>query len=167
MNARVAVTGCALAAALSAAAASAATPPIDPGGPNIPAPSATLSSAKAGVKPVALTLRVHYEMVCGNPGRGEAIVALPKAAFVPAQIEGSAVLVDGKHSPSVGVSGHAVSIAMPPPRPGVSCMVVGPGTLTLTLTRAAGIGNPKAAGTYTIRVSRDTRSFQTRVKISA
>lgn len=133
----------------------------------MPATSATLSSAKAGVRPVALIVKVHYEMVCGDPGRGKAIVALPRAAFVPSRIATAAVLVNGKPTPAVDVSGHAVSITMPLPRPGVSCMSIGPGTLTLTITRAAGIGNPKTAGTYTIRVSRDTRSFQARIEISA
>ena len=162
MNARVAGVGCALAAALSAAAASAATPPVAANG----ATTATLSSTKAGAKPVALTLTVHYEMVCGRPGRGTAIVTLPEAAAVPASIARSAVLVDGEPAPSVSVSGHDVSIAMPLTH-GVTCMSIGPGTLTLTLTRAARMGNPKSPGTYTVRIRRGTRSFQARVHISA
>ena len=168
MNARVAVTGCALAAALSAAAATAANPPpVNPGGPNIPAPSAALSSARAGARPVALTVKVHYEMVCGYPGRGSAVVSLPAAAFVPTRIVSSAVLVNGRPTPAVTVSGHDVSIALPRPEPGVTCMSIGPGTLTLTLTRAAGLGNPRAAGTYTIRVRRNTSSFGAKVTIVA
>jgi hypothetical protein len=178
VNARVIGVGCALAAALAAASASAATPPpvqpipiqpipVNPGGPNRPATTATLSSAKAGAKPVALTLRVHYEMICGEPGAGRAVVSLPAASAVPRTIDGAAVLVNGKPAPSVSVSGHKVSIAMPPKRPGVTCMVVGPGTLTLTLTRAAGIGNPATAGTYTIRVRRNRLAFTAKVAISA
>lgn len=176
MNARVIGVGCALAAAIAAASASAATPPkpipiqpipVNPGGPNRPATTATLSSAKAGAKPVALTLRVHYEMICGEPGAGRAVVSLPSASAVPRTIDGAAVLVNGKPAPSVTVSGHQVSIGMPPKRPGVTCMVVGPGTLTLTLTRAAGIGNPATAGTYTIRVQRNELAFTAKVAISA
>lgn len=133
----------------------------------MPAASASLSSTRAGARPVALTVKVHYEMVCGQPGPGRVVVTLPKAADVPAKIDSAAVLVNGNPTPSVSVSGHTVSIAMPLKRPGVSCMVVGPGLLTLTLTRAAGIGNPKSAGTYTIRVLRNALSFTTSVSISA
>lgn len=133
----------------------------------MPAASAALSSAKAGARPVALTVKVHYEMVCGYPGRGRAVVTLPKAAFVPSRMSASSVLVNGKPAPSVEVTGHDVAVAMPPRPGGVSCLVVGPGTLTMTLTRAAGLGNPKASGTYVIRIRRDARSFRTSVEISA
>src|SRR5581483_6766496 len=110
VSARVIGVGCALAAAIAAASASAATPPkpipiqpipVNPGGPNRPATTATLSSAKAGAKPVALTLKVHYEMVCGQPGLGKAIVSLPDAAVVPKTIDTASVLVDGKQAPAV------------------------------------------------------------------
>jgi hypothetical protein len=177
VNVRLSAIGCVVAAAVAATSASAAVPPIkpipvkpipvSPGGPEMPATTATLSSTKVGAKPVALTVKVHYEMVCGQPGPGRAIVTLPAAADVPGRIDSSAVLVNGKPSPSVSVAGHTVSIAMPLKRPGVTCMVVGPGTLTLTLTRASGLGNPKRPGAYTIRVLRNTTSFRAKVKISA
>jgi hypothetical protein len=133
----------------------------------MPATSASLSTAKAGAKPVALTLKLHYEMVCDQPGLGKAIVSLPTASSVPQRIASAAVLVNGKPAPAVTVSGHDVSITMPARRSGVTCMLVGPGTLTLTLTRAAGLGNPAKAGAYTIRVRRNTRSFRAGVHISA
>ena len=124
------------------------------------------SSTKAGAKPVAVTVSVHYQMICGQPGRGTAVVSFPGAADVPRSIERSAVLVNGKPAPAVSVSGHDVTIAMPLPR-GVTCLSIGPGTLTLTLTPRARIGNPKAPGTYTIRVRRDARVFGAHVRISA
>lgn len=134
----------------------------------MPAASARLSSTKAGARPVALTVKVRYEMICGYPGQGRAIVELPRAAFVPTRMRASAVLVNGESSPSVDVAGHDVSIALPPrPKGVVSCMIVGPGTLTMTLTRTAGLGNPKAPGTYVVRVRRDTTSFRADVAISA
>jgi hypothetical protein len=133
----------------------------------MPAATATVAPATVGAKPVALTVKVHYEMVCGQPGIGTAVVTLPAAAEVPGRIDDTAVLVNGKPAPSVSVAGHDVTITMPRRHPGVTCMVMGPGTLTLTLTRAAGLANPKSAGTYTIRVHRGTRSFQARVHISA
>jgi hypothetical protein len=133
----------------------------------MPATTAALSTTKAGAKPVALTVKVHYEMVCGQPGTGKAVVSLPAAAAVPSGIDSSAVLVNGKPAPSVSVAGHDISISMPPRRPGPMCLVVGPGTLTLVLTRAAAIGNPGSAGTYTIRVKRNTHAFSARVHITA
>ena len=141
--------------------------PINPGGPNRPATTATLSSTKAGAKPVALTVKVHYEMVCGEPGLGKAVVTLPAAAAVPRAIDAASILVNGKPSRFVSVSGHDVAIGMPLKRHGVSCMSIGPGTLTLTLTRAAGIGNPATAGTYTIHVHRNALAFTASVAISA
>ena len=106
-------------------------------------------------------------MICGQPGAGTAVVMLPAAANVPARIASSAVLVNGKPAAAVSVAGNNVTISLPLKRPGVSCMVVGPGTLTLTLTRAAGLGNPAAAGKYAIRIRRNTRTFATSVAISA
>lgn len=133
----------------------------------MPAATASLAPATAGAEPVALTVKVHYEMVCGQPGLGTAVVTLPEAAAVPSTIDESAALVNGKPTPHISVSGHDVTITLPPRRPGVTCMVMGPGTLTLTLTRAARLANPKSPGTYTIRIRRGSRSFQARVHISA
>lgn len=164
--------GFALLATVTAAAASAVTPPpvpplpIDPGGPNQPATTATLSSHRPGAKPVALTVTVHYEMICGQPGPGTAIVTLPTAVRVPSSIASSAVLVNGKPAPAVGVSGHDVSVALPR-RKGITCDSIGPGALTLTLTKSAGLGNPASTGTYTIRVKHKTQSFRASVDISA
>jgi hypothetical protein len=167
VNARVTGVGLLLAAAALAAPATAATPPVGPGGPNRPAATASLSTPRAGAKPVALTLKLRYDMICGQPGAGKAVVTLPSASAVPRRIDSSAVLVNGKPSPAVSVSGHDVSIAMPLKRPGVSCMVVGPGTLTLTLTRAAGLGNPARAGTYAIRAHKNAQAFVASVAIAA
>lgn len=156
--------------------ATAATPPrpiqpipVNPGGPNKPAPpaaTAALSSTKAGARPVELTVKVRYEMVCGQPGPGTAVLTLPAAASVPDTIGPSAVLVNGKPATAVAVSGHTVSIALPR-RKGITCLVIGPGMLTLTLTKSAGLGNPAAKGTYTIRVRHNTLSFKASVVISA
>jgi len=156
--------------------ATAATPPgpiqpipVNPGGPNRPAPpaaTASLSSTRAGAKPVALTVKVHYQMVCGQPGPGTAILTLPAAASVPGTIGSSAVLVNGKPATAVAVSGHDVSITLPR-RKGITCLAIGPGTLTLTLTKSAGLGNPAASGTYAIRVRHNALSFKASVDISA
>jgi len=153
----------AVAVILVPAAAGAAVPVGPTPGSGI---TATLSSSKAGTKPVVLTLRLRFEMVCGQPGPGTAVVILPAAATVPASIDASAVLVNGKPTSFVDVSGHDVTIAMPTHK-GITCLSIGPGTLTLVLTRAAGIGNPGSAGTYMIRVHRRTLEFAAPVHITA
>jgi len=148
-------------AAFAAAAAMVSFGPTP--GPSV---TATLSSPKAGAKPVALTLRMRLELVCGQPGPGDAVVTLPKAAAVPASIGDGAVLVNGKRATAVSVSGHNVSVALPR-RPGVTCLSITPGTLTLVFTTRAGLGNPQAPGTYTISVRRHALSLETTVEISA
>jgi hypothetical protein len=140
--------------------------PVNPGGPNRANATATLSDSSAGAKPVAVVVRVRYPMVCGQPGKGTAVVTLPTEAVVPRSIEATTVLVNGKAAPAVRVSGHDISIAMPVHK-GISCMSITNGTLTLTLTRQAGIGNPASAGTYTIKVRRNALAFSTSVQISA
>ena len=114
-----------------------------------------------------LTLKLRYDMTCGQPGAGKAVVTLPAADVVPHRIDGAAVLVNGEPSPAVSISGRDVSIAMPPKRPGVSCMSIGPGTLTLVLTRAAGLGNPAKAGTYAILARKNAAVFAASVAITA
>ena len=170
MNARVArLAGgaCALVAGATASGAFAAAPvPVEPGGPDMPAATASLSSTTAGAKPVALTVTVHYEMICGQPGPGTAVVTLPTAASVPSSIAASSVLVNGRTAPAVAVKGHDIAVTLPTHR-GVTCLVVGPGTLRLDLTRAAGIGNPRAAGTYMIHVRRNSLAFAAPVRISS
>ena len=48
----------------------------------------------------------------------------------------------------------------------VICDVIAPGTVTIVLTRAANLGNPKAAGTYPLIVSRGAQQFKTLLKIT-
>jgi hypothetical protein len=158
-----------LASAAAAANPPGPTEPIDSTTPSAPAPppaSATLSSTKAGAKPVELTLKVRYDMICGQPGPGTAIVTLPPSVSLPGTIASAALLVNGKPAPKVDVSGHEISVTLPR-RHGITCLVIAPGTLTLTFTKSAGLGNPARGGRYTIRVRHATRSFTAHVDISA
>jgi hypothetical protein len=133
-----------------------------------PAQSATVqvSPARAGAHPVALTLKLGYEMQCGYPGPGPVVVQLPAAELVPARIPRAAVLVDGKGAPGVQVAGHAISVALPP-RPQVMCDVIGPGKLTIVFTRAAGLGNPSSGGSYTVTATRGTTPVRARFSVAA
>jgi hypothetical protein len=162
MRARAAFAA-AVAAIVVPAAAVAAVPVGPTPGSSV---TATLSSPKAGARPVALTLRMRLQLVCGQPGPGNAVVTLPEAAAVPASIRGGAVLVNGNHATAVSVSGHNVSVALPR-RPGVTCLSIAPGTLTIVFTTRAGLGNPQAPGTYSVRVRRHALSLETTVEISA
>lgn len=113
--------------------------------------------ATAGAR-AALTLTMHYEMQCGKPGPGPVVVTLPAAERVPHAITRATVLVDAKAPRAVSVSGHAVTIALVLPH-GITCMEIGPGTLTISFTRAAGLGNPAAAGSYPVGIRVGTRTF--------
>lgn len=114
----------------------------------------SLSSHHAGAAPVAVGLRLTYEMRCGWPGPG-LVVVFPAAEHLPATVPRSAVLVDGKPATGVARSGRQLSIAIAPPA-GVQCDVIAPGTATVVFTRAAGLGNPSRPGTYSLSARHGT-----------
>jgi hypothetical protein len=90
-----------------------------------------------------LTLKLHFEMTCGRPGAGLVTVQLPaKMQAMPTL----AVRI-GTAPATAKVSGNQVTVQLPRPH-GVTCMSIGPGTLTLNL---AGVRNPATAGTYFVR----------------
>jgi hypothetical protein len=129
-----------------------------------PPPTATVSPVRAGARPATLTLKLHYEMVCGNPGRGPLVVTLPHAMRVPARIPRAAVLLQGKLPPRVSVAGHVVTVGVPPP-PAVTCLSITMGTLTTTFTRAALLGNPVRTGAYAVRARIGAHAFTARLAI--
>lgn len=121
---------------------------------------AVAAPATAGAR-AALTLRLTYPMVCGNPGAGSVVARLPTA---PGRLARTAVLVDGKPPPSIGFLGRTVTIRLPKP-PQVLCQSIGQGTLTIRFTRAAGLVNPARAGSYTIPARVGNRTFAPRLAI--
>ena len=46
------------------------------------------------------------------------------------------------------------------------CDAIGPGTLTVSFTRAARLGNPKAAGSYVLRATHGSDRFVGRLAIT-
>jgi hypothetical protein len=106
-----------------------------------------LSSAKAGARPVTLTLELRYEMQCGQPGPGPLLITFPPAERLPLQLGAKSVLVDGHPTRHAARNGRVVSVALPAQH-GVICDVIGPGVLKVVFTRGAGIGNPTGPGTY-------------------
>jgi hypothetical protein len=176
-----------LAAGLTIGAAWGATPPIvvGPGvtttamagsssttmGAPTPSPLATgaslvPSSSNAGARPVSLTLKLHYEMQCGNPGRGSLVVVLPAQMRLPTRFQANVAWLDGKRIAMTRGTGASLRVVLPPP-PQVMCDLIGPGTLTLLVTKAADIGNPVAAGAYAVSARAGTHAFNTTLTIAA
>jgi hypothetical protein len=124
------------------------------GAPMLPTQSISLaaSSLQVGAHPVALTFTFRYEMQCGDPGTGPVVLQFPAAMSVPSRVAKGSVLLNGTAPSSVAVKGAKITVGIPP-RSGVMCDVIGPGTLTVVLERSAGIGNPKSAGTYVFELS--------------
>ena len=127
--------------------------------------TATLSNTHAGARPVVLTLALRTELQCGRLVGGALMVRLLAQERVPARVAAKAVLVGGKPAGAVAVAGHTLTVSIPRP-PVVMCDVIGPGTVKLVLTRAANLGNPKAAGSYPLVVTRGADQFKTTFKIS-
>src|SRR5579884_1982644 len=153
----------ALAAAAAGVAAAGALPAVAQEGPP---PTAAASPARAGAAPIALTLKLHYEMVCGRPGPGPLVVTLPHALRVPVAIARSAVQLQGKEPASVSVAGHVVTIGVPVST-GISCFSITMGTLTTTFAPTARLGAPVRAGTYPVLARIGKHAFTARLSIGS
>ena len=135
--------------------------------PGLPqAATVSLSSPRAGARAVALTLELEYDMQCGYPGPGPVVIELPAAERVPAALARSQVLLDGHPAVSIAISGHRVEIGLAS-EPRVICDEIGPGRLTILFSRAAGLGNPLRAGTYTVAVARASTALSAEFTILA
>jgi len=120
--------------------------------------------AKASVAPArmsassALTLQLHYEMTCGQP-TGAITVRFPARM----QLTKSFGVRFGRLAlPSLLVNGSTATFTIP--RRGVTCMSIGPATVTFVFT---GIRNPPRAGTYTLHAVAQSHSFVTPVVVRA
>lgn len=118
------------------------------------------------MRPVALTVTLHYEMQCGYPGSGTLSVVLPSREQVPRALVVGSALLDGKRVDASLGPGKTVSVTLPP-RPGVMCDEIGPGTLTLVVGKNAGLGNPAKAGTYAVSARAASHALKTTVRIIA
>lgn len=125
--------------------------------------SIALSSYSAAARPVAIVLKLHYEMQCGWPGPAVA-VTFPIAERMPPSVPQQAVLVNGKEPATAALSGRTVSLTIARPT-GVMCDVIGPGTATIEFTRAAGLGNPRTRGVYPVMVQRGKLVLRTSFRI--
>jgi hypothetical protein len=104
-----------------------------------------------------LTLKLHFQMTCGRPGVGPVTIRLPGTMQVTRSL---AVRIGMAPAPAT-VSGNQVIVQLPTPH-GVTCMSIGPGTLTLYL---AGVRNPASAGTYFVRARLRTMAFTAQLAV--
>ena len=126
--------------------------------------SVTLSSSRAGARPVVLTLRMRYEMQCARPGPGPLVVTFPAGERLPAQIAAGDVLVDEGPATNVRRSGRTVSIGLPV-RHGPLCDVIAPSVLTVVFDRGAQLGNPARVGNYAVAAQTPRVSARTSMAI--
>jgi 1,6-anhydro-N-acetylmuramate kinase len=147
----------AVAAALAVAAAAGAQPMQ-------PSAAITASSYRHAAKPVALTYTLRYEMQCGSPGTGVLKLTFPAQVAVR-PVSAADVLLDGKPAPAVKRLGSALQVSLPP-QPQIMCDVIGMGTLTVTITKAAGFANPKTPGVYAFPVTDEKISATPKLRIT-
>jgi hypothetical protein len=148
-------------AALASGAAAVAAPP---GAEGSDWASASLSSAAAGARPVALVVALHTELQCGRLRAGTVAIAFPAAMKLPKTVPASAVAVQGRRPAGVTLSGRTLSISPAPPV-GVMCNVIAPGVARILVSKAALLGNPASAGTYPLGVRYGTETLRATLTI--
>lgn len=116
--------------------------------------TAELSTAKAGARPVAVTLRFPALLVCGRL-KGTVSVTFPRAAGVPRRIAASGVRLAGEPAAQVAVNGKSVAVKAAATG-GVTCHSIRLADVILTFARAAQLRNPTVPGRYSIGIAYGT-----------
>lgn len=142
-----------VALALVAAPAALAAPPLGD------TATATLSHTAPGAKQVVLTIRFRTMLQCGRLNAPSLSVRLPASMHVPARIRRADVTVSGKPPAAVDVS-RGTTVALTFPKPGITCYVLGPGTVVVRLGARAGLANPARAGKYDFSVGTPRHSWR-------
>jgi hypothetical protein len=150
-------------AALATGAAAFAAPP---GAEGSDWAAASVSSSHARARPVGLVVSLHTELQCGKLRGGSLALTFPAAARLPRTIPASAIAVQGRQPSSVKLAGRTLSITMPRPV-GMTCMVIGPGTAKIVVSRTAQLGNPAAAGAYELGVRYGTQTLEATLTIAS
>lgn len=129
--------------------------------------SVSMAPHTVGARPVLITLDTRYEMQCGWPGPGSLVVRLPAGMLVPASLAARSAIVNGMPATPIFVDRARRVIAVPlPKRPQIMCDSIGPGSLSVTFTRGARLGAPKAAGSYAVRATHGADTFAGRLAIT-
>lgn len=123
----------------------------------------TASPRTAAAHGVRLKFTLRYEMRCGYPGAGALVVRFPSALRLPERFASGAVRLAGKPI-AAKVDGRNLTVTVPP-RKGVLCNILGPGSLTLTFRRAAKLANPSRPGSYGLRATHAGHTFTAKLEI--
>jgi hypothetical protein len=126
----------------------------------------TVTPATPGARPAVVALALGGSpLVCGRATFGTVAITFPAAERLPSRIRRDAVRVNG-FVRSVSVSGRTVTLALAPSAPGeVICQSMTIGRLKVSFTRAADLGNPNRAGTYTVTAKHGTATSAARLEI--
>jgi hypothetical protein len=154
---RLLVLATALAAGWIAAATAGAV------GPDDTTAKVTLSSLRAGARPVSLRITIEASLQCGRPV-GSSTVKLPVQFAVPARIDASSVTYGPRAAAKVATSGHTIVVTAA--RDKLTCHSIAVGPETMTFTQAARLGNPAKPGTYAITVQRGVAAYRGTVTIT-
>jgi hypothetical protein len=136
--------------------------PLAGAGSRLPTPPAsmtvTASPGTARARAIRLELTLRYVMQCDYPGGGPLVVTFPSALKLPRRFAAEAVRLAGK--PVAATVGRRQVAVRVPPHGGVLCDLMGPGSLTLTFTRAARLANPPRSGSYHFTATHAHRVFR-------
>jgi hypothetical protein len=109
------------------------------------------SALAATTAPIRVTVR-DYPLVCGR-ATGLFKIVFPAAASVPARIPAAAVTVNGRVAAKVAVTGRTVSVTVPR-RPGITCLSIVLGKLTITFAPRAHVVAHTARTAKVVRLPR-------------
>jgi hypothetical protein len=127
--------------------------------------SVAISPHTAAAPRALITLSASYEMQCGWPGPGPLSVRFPAGMVLPARFAAGSAIVNGR---PVTPSRTKGVVAVPlPKRPQIMCDAIGPGRLTVTFTRGARIGTPKATGSYVVRATHGSETLAGRFSVTS
>ena len=128
------------------------------------APSAKLSSTKAGARRVVLTVQFPAFLQCGKP-RGPVSVVLPSAAPAPPRpMAVGAVRIDSLVPTTVVVTGRSITVTLVPH--GITCDSIVDGTAKVVFGAAAGLVNPSTPGTYNVMIKHSGAWYKAPVTIT-
>jgi hypothetical protein len=114
---------------------------------------------------VRLLVTLRYDMQCNYPGAGPLVVTFPSAMKVPHRFAAGTVKLAGKQIAAT-VNRRRVTVTVPPPS-GTLCSLRGPGSVTLTFTRAAKLANPARPGSFGFKATHDGHAFTAKLAIKA
>jgi hypothetical protein len=130
---------------------------------DLPSMTVSASSHLARAEHVRVKVTLRYVMQCGYPGAGPLVVTFPSAVRLPKRFATGAVKLSG-NAAAARIKGRDVTVTIPP-HSGVLCSTMGPGAVSLTFTRAAGLANPVRAGSYRFTATHAKHTFKAKLVV--